>query len=309
MTTKKPLSVGVVVGRFQVASLHPGHLHLMQFVASLHTDLLVVLGTSKFPTPRNPLSFEMRKAMVTKHFPRAVVLEIQDRRSNADWSLALDALIKDAYPDRQAVLYGSRDSFIPYYSGCLRTQIVAELGAFSGTQERSKVARKLLSSIAFRRGVIHGWTTRLPVTRPMVDIAIIKHETGEVLLGGNPEDPEGRWRFPGGLVDQTDVSLEAAAHREAMEEVGHIEISKPTYVGSTITSDWRYKNSGEAGMTTLFTCHYVFGAPRAGDDISRVAWVALKDLESKLVEEHKPLGLMLRTHLATKAETHAAVAA
>lgn len=296
--TKK--SVGVVVGRFQVPTLHRGHKHLLATASLAHDELLVVLGSAAFPTPRNPLSFEMRRSLIHTHYPNATVLEIKDCRTYEEWAETLDRLISTQFPKVTVVLYGSRDSFIPHYSGHYKTEEVEEVKGYSGTLMRAETSREP-STIGFRNGVIHGYNSRLAVTRPMVDMAVVRGS--EVLLGGKKADPAQLWRFPGGLVDQTDASLEAAAKRELSEEVSNIEVSDLTYVGSRQISDWRYHGTGERGLTTLFRAYYINGKPKAGDDLNRVAWKPLASFIDHLVEEHKPLGEMLLKSLEKKHET------
>ncbi len=297
-TMKKLARIGVVVGRFQVAALHKGHLHLLRHAMRSSDTLLVVLGSPEFPTPRNPLSFEMRKQMIEEAFPDAIVVELRDTPKDADWIKKLDSLIRAVGAERDVTLYGSRDSFLSVYAGAFRTELVPELPGFSGTAERAKCMTSKRTSAAYRAGVIHGFVSRLKVTRPMVDIAVMKRREGLVLLGGKPKDPKGLWRFPGGLVDPSDPSLEYAARREASEELSNIEIDDVAYIGSTSTNDRRYRGTGEYAITALCIATYIYGAARAGDDLSRVEWFPVAMLPKVLVPEHRKLGEMLTNYLS-----------
>lgn len=290
--------IGVIVARFQVPELHAGHRYLIDHVRERHEDVLVVLGTPEFPTPRNPLSYEMRKHMVD-HIYRGIHFEkIFDHPSNEVWSKNLDRLIKGYADGKDVVLYASRDSFFSVYSGEHKTRLVPELEGVSGTNCRKHLIEKYPNSDDFRKGVIYAWETRLAVTRPMVDVAVLRRNTSKVLLAGKKTDPADKWRFIGGLVDQTDPSLEYAAKRETIEETSHIEVDNLRYVGSSKVGDWRYNDSGEAGITTLFTAEYIFGIPRARDDIMRLAWFPYNKINDVLVESHEVLGEMLIKHLS-----------
>jgi bifunctional NMN adenylyltransferase/nudix hydrolase len=116
------------------------------------------------------------------------------------------------------------------------------------------------------------------------------------LLGRKPG--EALWRFPGGFVDpQHDLSLEMAAKREAREECGDIELGPAKYLGSIRINDWRYRSSCDKITTALFELPYLWGGPRAGDDLKDVAWFALNaDLKQHVNPIHHPLLEMLITH-------------
>jgi hypothetical protein len=111
-------SFGVIVGRFQVHELHQGHLELLQRVWKRHNRVILFLGCTKTgPTRRNPLDFETRKAMIQAQFPEFIVVPLQDKKSDEEWSKELDARIADIVNFGDVTLYGSRDCFAPYYHG------------------------------------------------------------------------------------------------------------------------------------------------------------------------------------------------
>lgn len=302
MHTHQENPVGIIVARFQVHRLHAGHRALINYVRARHApgDVLIVLGSSEFPTPKNPLPYLMRRKMVYESFKDVMIATVRDHPSNEEWSRRLDTAIAVHFPGRAATLYGSRNCFFSAYQGTHQTHEVPEFGAWNGTATRRKLAEKIDGSAEFRAGIIHAYETRLPVTRPMVDIAVMRNDRSEVLLAGKRTDPEHQWRFLGGLVDPTDVSLEMAARREAMEEASMIEVSDPTYVGSMTVNDWRYRGSGEFGHTMLFVSDFVFGGPRPSDDVSRLRWVPIEKMCEHLIDMHRPLGEMLTGYLAKK---------
>jgi bifunctional NMN adenylyltransferase/nudix hydrolase len=291
--------VAVIVGRFQVPKLTKGHLHLLHSVDARHNDMLIVVGSSKaLPNAHDPLSFEVREMMLRAEFPRAAIRSLANNPSDFEWSRNLDAIIEETFPDREILLYGSRDSFISHYHGRFPYQSVAPIDGVSGTDKRESL--RVTPSTAFRAGIIHAHTTRRPIPYPTVDVAILRSDAREVLLASKATDG-GLLRFVGGFVDTTDASLEAAAQREVKEETSDIEVSDYRYIGSRIVQDWRYRDTNDRIMTTLFRATYVFGAPLPRDDIVHLEWVPIDQMQSVLTDSHQPLGTMLLASLETDA--------
>lgn len=291
--------VGVIVGRFQVPKLTKGHLHLLHSVDKRHNDMLIVLGTTKsFPDTHDPLSYEIREKMLKAEFPHATVLSLANHPSDVVWSAELDALITAAFPDREILLYGSRDSFIDRYHGRLPCELVAPIDNVSGSAARENL--RVSPSTAFRQGVIHAHVTRRPIPYPTIDVAVMDSNLRNVLLARKSTDGDGL-RFIGGFVDTTDVSLEAAARREIREEASDIEVTDFRYLGSHIVNDWRYRDSMDRLLTSLFRATYVFGAPIPQDDIVHLEWAPITRMLSALIESHKPLGEMLLASLEAEA--------
>ncbi len=287
-------TLGVIVARLQVPDLHSGHHHLIKHAEGENADLLIAIGSGQgLATARNPLPFAVRREMVQSAYPQATVVEIHDNPSDTAWSANLDRIISTLFPKHRVTLYGSRDSFIPYYHGQHQTQMVSAVVCESGSDLREQAGRQLMSSADFRRGIIYSQQNRLPIPYPVVDVAITDQKREKFLLGQKPTD-NGKWRFVGGFVDAAkDKSLEAAARREAYEETGGLELGDYTYLGSTIINDWRYRNSTDVVLSSLFAATYIFGAPRATDDLSDLKWFSRDQVANLLHESHQPLLTLL----------------
>ena len=159
MNSEKLRSLGVVVGRFQIPELHDGHLHLLDTVAKQHRQMLILLGCSLGPIDlRDPYNFEVRMLMLRGRYPAAHVLplldsaEVDEVASNRDWSDRLDAAVRVVAPTGQAVLYGSRDSFIPKYHGQFVCEELPEVPNVSATQVRNSLSDEALDSPEYRKG-------------------------------------------------------------------------------------------------------------------------------------------------------------
>lgn len=282
--------IGVVVARFQVHKLHEGQKNLLDMVYKNHKKVIIFLGVSVIAgTKNNPLDFASRKAMIQEAYPKAVVLPLKDNRSDAKWSQTLDAEIKIPYGDLSAVLYGSRDSFIPYYSGKNPVIEYTTDVFYSGTEVRKEVSREILASEDFRAGIIHATYAARPVTYPTVDITVY-NDKGQILMAKKPNEPH--YRFIGGFVDRTDESWEQAAKREFKEETGgNAELDDIRYICSSAVKDWRYNKTESGIMTTLFIGKFLWGRIEPSDDIASLHWVNPSEINiiDEIMPEHQGL--------------------
>jgi bifunctional NMN adenylyltransferase/nudix hydrolase len=291
---KKPSStpqydVGIIVGRFQVPSLHEAHTELIRRVWEKHDRVIIFLGVAPvWVTRNNPLDFEARKQMILREFPELTVLYIKDTVSDNDWSTALDRQIADVVgPNQKVLLYGGRDSFLNRYTGKYATEELEPETYInvSGTEIRRQVSNKVKASPDFRAGVIWAAANQYTKVYPTVDVAVYD-EKGRWLLARKPY--ETKFRFIGGFADSTSSCYENDARREVAEEAG-VEVDGITYVGSSLIDDWRYRNEADKIKTILFKAKYIFGRPTAADDVCEVRWFETRDLWDAVVDEHRPL--------------------
>jgi bifunctional NMN adenylyltransferase/nudix hydrolase len=181
----KESTLGVIIARFQVPELHMGHRFLIESVLEQHEQVLVILGANgnhpvggkhtKFgamPNNRNPLSYEMRKQMLLAAYPRLLIEQVLDCRSDQQWSERIDSCISELHGGTGAVLYGSRDSFKSYYSGSHPIVEIEERPSPSGKVIRAAIGLESFNSTDFRKGVIYAQEARPGIVFPVVDIIV-----------------------------------------------------------------------------------------------------------------------------------------
>ncbi|WP_462267360.1 NUDIX domain-containing protein [Mucilaginibacter sp.] len=298
------MSTAVVIARFQTPYLHEGHRNLLTQVSAKHAKLVILLGVSPIKGSRkNPYDYYTREKMIKKDYPDVVVLPISDHPSDRVWSENLDNLLKSVFPNEHFCLYGSRDSFIPYYQGKLPTVELPEHGDHNATELRRQYADKVYDSNDFRAGIIYAYYNQYTKVYPTVDIAVFRDEKAEILLGRKAL--ANQWRLVGGFADPEDESYEYAAKRELAEECGSIETCEMTYETSGKINDWRYRNEADKIITLLFSCDYRSGTPAAQDDIADLCWFKLSELpqmitDGKTAEEHTALlNFLMNKYLKT----------
>lgn len=283
------MKLGVIVGRFQTPFLHSAHNELIQHAKVENDKLAVFVGvTGRPPSKNNPLSYEQRQSMLYKRHgdgDHLIVYPIYDRRSDTEWSHQLDARI-DAVrllldlTNPKVTLYGGRDSFIPRYKGRFTSEIVDLCFSGSATRLREGFESKTRLDIPTAIEITQAQFDR---AMPTVD-AIIRRDfeplgahgnISHVLLGR--KKGESLWRFPGGFVDPTDTSLEAAVRREVTEETG-LSADSVAYKGSFQVDDWRYRSERDKILTSVFEVT-TWGSAKAGDDLEAVKWFPTADVK------------------------------
>ena len=284
---------GVVIARFQTPYLHEGHIDLINNVSAQHSKVIIILGVSPLSgSRRNPYDYHTREKMIKKQFPELVVLPLSDLPSDISWSDSLDNLLINTFPTEQFQLYGSRDSFISYYTGRFVTEELPQHGDYNATDLRARYADKVLDSTDFRSGILYAYHIQYKKVYPTVDIAVFRNDKKEILLGKKPNSP--LWRLPGGFVDPEDENYESAARRELTEETGAIEVSEMTYETSLKVDDWRYRQETDKILTLLFSCDHIYGVEQASDDLIALDWFTLEELtkiidQKEVTKEHIPL--------------------
>lgn len=131
---------GIIVGRFQVPFLHPGHLHLIATSLRECDKTVILLGTPQrteesLIDERNQYGVPHRVRMIKQIFPQVTVSVFYDTESDQDWS---DEVDKVASIYENPILYHSRDSFKNSYKGRIPLKEVEEVPGYSGTKLREE---------------------------------------------------------------------------------------------------------------------------------------------------------------------------
>jgi len=270
-TDVSDIHIGVLIARFQVPELSNGHMELVDYIMSRHKKIIIFLGVSTIQnTRRNPLDYANRQAMCQEKYPNAVILPLVDQDSNEMWSQVLDSSIPIPFGDKAAVLYGSRDSFIPYYSGKYKTIELAASLTDNGTEKRDMVSREIINSPDFRSGIIHEIYAKDPNVYPVVNICTY-NSAGEILLVKKPHEKQ--WGLPSGNIVTTDENYEQGAKRVFSEKVGiNCEINSCMYLFSQRLNEPRYAKETDVLLSSVYLAEMAFGRADAGDGISEVGW-------------------------------------
>jgi len=103
-------------------------------------------------------------------------------------------------------------------------------------------------------------------SRPTIT-AIIKNDKSEYLLVKRKVEPfKGWWDLPGGFVEENET-LEKAAQRELLEELG-INIDHFDYIGS-FTEDYKYQDAIYPLVAAVFDCKLPSDSIiKVGDDVN-----------------------------------------
>jgi bifunctional NMN adenylyltransferase/nudix hydrolase len=289
--------IGALCGRFQVHELHQAHRYIIDQVVDNHKKVILFLGVTKTAgTKKNPLDFETRKRMIQKHYPDITIISLPDFGDDKRWSQEMDKRIREIYPVGDVLMYGGRDSFIPYYKnggGQFNCKELEQHTFVSGTEVRKIVSEQVKESSDFRAGVIYQSYNQFPKVHPCVDIVPFNEDGTKILLARKPN--EDGWRFIGGFAHPNDQSYEMTGRRKLREEAGLIEIGDIRYVTSLKVDDWRYHSEEDKILTILFKCKYVFGRIEPSQEISELKWFDISLISEKdMVKEHKELIVILK---------------
>jgi bifunctional NMN adenylyltransferase/nudix hydrolase len=293
-------NTGIIIARFQTPNLHKGHILLINKVLQFHKKVFIFLGVSPFVNEKNPLDFPTRVQMILNHYPNITVVPIRDVEDNKLWAENLDNMIRAVEPKNKVILYGGRDSFITYYKPFGKFEcidILPELD-MSATELREEVCNEVLNSADFRAGIIYHIHNTYSKVLPTVDIITYRKNNDliEVLLGQkHSEKDSDAWRVPGGFIEKKHNGGKGAAIAELKEET-NIDIIEQDlkFIGQFNINDWRFKNSRDAIMTTLYCVNYnkidgFLQSEIAGDDLYRIKWFDILQVHKFIRNEHKEL--------------------
>jgi len=150
---KKPIKVGVIVGRFQTPFLHDGHLSLIKRVLDRCDKVIIVFGTTADlgTDEKNPFSYEFRKELLKyqlqNYSDKIIYNYILDCDDDSYWNTKLGMIVQNkivALKEPIVTMYGSRDSFLKTYEGPFLKEELEVTCEMSATEIRQKYLKILL---------------------------------------------------------------------------------------------------------------------------------------------------------------------
>ncbi len=232
--------IGCMCGRFQVHELHDAHKNLIDQVVNNHKKVILFLGVAAItPSKRNPLDFDTRKRMIQQEYPNITIVPLPDMESDIDWSKEMDKRIREIFPHGNVLLYGGRDSFIPYYSGVFDTKELEQYTFISGTEVRKKISEEIKNSSDFRSGIIYNSYNQDDKVLTYIDISVLNSKINRELIINKTK------KSIGDYINTNDNSLEESCYRILKDKIGLSEdfnTLKFRYIKSKPHTDWKYKN-------------------------------------------------------------------
>lgn len=158
--------VGVLIGRFQLPTLHEGHVALINHVLWNNDEACVLVGITPKPDLKNLLPYAAVEQMIRSRYQcefsarNLHIHPLQDiPGEDLQWSLSIDRLLDALFPGYEIKLWSGRDSFKPYYHGKFRPvqDWYGFNGEINGTTERNKIIDAAPNNHQlFRAGIIYG---------------------------------------------------------------------------------------------------------------------------------------------------------
>jgi len=110
-------TLGVIISRMQVPYLTESHINMIRTIQERHNKVVIFLGVTHQINNKNPLSFDIRKQMIQPLMrEHDIIIPLKDIDDNKEWVNQVDFLTDSLlYKGETAILYGGRDSFIPFY--------------------------------------------------------------------------------------------------------------------------------------------------------------------------------------------------
>lgn len=141
-------TLGVIISRMQVPYLTESHKNMIKTIQERHNKIAIFLGITDNVDNKNPLSFDIRRQMIQPLMrEHDIILPLKDNENNKDWVIQVDLIVNSLlFRDENAILYGGRDSFIPYYrkdGGKYHTIELLPEDNDSGTELRNLATIKL----------------------------------------------------------------------------------------------------------------------------------------------------------------------
>ena len=285
----------IIVGSFHTEWLADETIQkLLPIIQNTKTNIIFLLQDNGIVNQKWPLPFQERSEMLREVFePNTITIgPLPDCELDEDWTAAIEQRLDLLLPENnRCTLYFSEASAACYHPK--KYKVVESLKKFNSNlcPPYVRTFGDITDiSIAYRKGIRESYLRSYGCVYPTVDIALTKIDNMRRMILVGKKKNESFYRLPGGFVDKKDETRQLAARRELYEETNLTVEGNLISLGDFKIDDWRYKNTTDSILTTLFLGEYSFGILKAGDDlVKEVAWIPLDTADAVIGKAHKPL--------------------
>jgi bifunctional NMN adenylyltransferase/nudix hydrolase len=285
----------IIIGGFHVAKIFDKlERDIYAIINEVNTQTIFLLqDNGEMVTQNWPLSFQTRVDLLRETFPNHSIniCPLPHCELSVDWTTLIEDRLDILLPTNATyTIYLSEMAAKDYCPKKYKNITVIKDFKTNHTPNIRLDFKNIHIATSYRLGLLESHVCSLGRVYPTVDIALTKIANMQRMILVGKKKNESFYRLPGGFVDKNDETRQLAARRELYEETNLTVEGNLISLGDFKIDDWRYQNTTDSILTTLFLGEYSYGIPKAGDDlVKEVAWIPLDTADVVIGKAHKPL--------------------